>query len=454
MLLSVALRNLRRNLRRTMLSGSAVTFGMVLAFWLIGVKHGGFIQMVDQAVETRLGHLSVLAEGYLERPEPRLVVPEAGRVVSTLAGLDHVEGVSPRAVAEGMVARDNESAHAEIVGVEPEAERRVSVVPERLFQGEAAVSWCRTSMADARQVMGDDDALFDRWCEAMRSSEFLPEGNDRAIVLGSGLARSLLVTVGDEVTVQVVRAVAGEGAEQGEVSQRRLEVTGIVRVGNAEVDDRLAYVGLETLTGMLGTDGPNEVVVRLDDIGNLDEATAEARRELSAVRGAGVYTWAQRNPALDSLVETGMGANDGVYTILFLLIALGVFNAISMSVLERTKEFGVMLALGTRRARLFRLVMAEVSLLGLLAIGVGAALGTGLELFGRIHGWPMAWFGLDEAAQNQVAGVAYETVYYSALSPQKGVSIAMTMLLMLLVAGLAPAIRAARLSPVEAMRVK
>lgn len=454
MLISIAWRNLSRNLRRSILVGAAVTFGMVLAFWLIGIKHGGFVQMVDQAVENGLGHYQVLADGYLERPEPNLVVPDASAVVETLREQEHVIGVSTRAVSEGMVTRDNESAQVKIIGVNAEAERQVSVVPSKLFQGDVAVSWCQSELTEAQEVMGNDEELFDRWCEAMRSSEFLPENNERALVLGTGLAESLLVSVGDEVTVQVVRAVAGDGMEQGDVSRRRLELTGLVRVGNPEIDDRVAYIQQGTLTGMLGTDGPNEVAVLLDDIDHLEAATTRARGALAGRSGTNVYSWSERNPALASLIEMGAGANDGIYFVLFLLIALGVVNAVYMSVLERTKEFGVMLSLGIRRVKLFSLVMTEVGLLGMVSVGLGLALGAGLELFGRYHGWPMEWFGYEEMEGTQVAGVTYDTIYYSAMSLEKGIAIVMTMFVMFLLAGVIPAIRASRLAPIEAMRVK
>jgi ABC-type lipoprotein release transport system permease subunit len=427
---------------------------MVLAFWLLGIKHGGFVQMVDQAVRNGLGHYQVLADGYLDNPEPRFVVHDGAAVVATLRGLDHVVGVSARAVSEGMASRDNESAQVKVIGVDPAAERLVSVVPSKLFQGDVAVSWCRRELAEAQAVMGGSQELFDRWCDAMSSSEFLPEDNDRALVLGAGLAKSLLVSIGDEVTLQVVRAVTDDDMERGEVSTRRLEVTGLVRVGNPEVDDMVAYVHQETLMGMLGTAGPNEVVVLLDDIGQLDAATAQAREALAGREGAAVYTWSQRNPSLASLIEMGASANDGVYFILFALIALGVFNAVYMSVLERTKEFGVMLSLGMRRARLFSLVMTEVGLLGMVSVGVGSALGLAMEIFGRVHGWPMEWFGYEEIEGTQVAGVTYETIYYSALSLDRGIAIVLTMFVMFLLTGLLPAIRASRLAPVEAMRVK
>jgi ABC-type lipoprotein release transport system permease subunit len=248
--------------------------------------------------------------------------------------------------------------------------------------------------------------------------------------------------------------VGGDDVEQGELVQRRLEVSGFVRTGNPEVDDRLAYVRTDVLTGMLGTAGPNEVVVILDDIEQLAPARDAAISALSGTEGANVYIWSERNPALASLIEVDSESGNMMYIILFLLVALGVVNATFMSVLERTKEFGVMLALGTRRVKLFYLVMSEVGLLGLVSVAAGTALGLGLEMFGRVHGWPMEWFGYEEMESTSMAGVVYDDIYYSALSVENGAVIAVGVYVMFLLAGLLPAIRASRLAPVEAMRVK
>jgi hypothetical protein len=189
-LVSLAWRNLARNLRRSILTGAAVAFGLVLTLWMRGMQDGSYVQMIDQAVQLRLGHLQVLAEGYQERPEPRLVVPDADGVVERLRALPRVKAVSARAVAEGMVARDNESSQVELLGVEPEAETGVSSVPSKVFRGEVAEAWCRRELGEAQELMAGDEALFGRWCGAMSRGEFLPEGEERAVVLGSGLAES------------------------------------------------------------------------------------------------------------------------------------------------------------------------------------------------------------------------------------------------------------------------
>lgn len=454
MLISLAWRNLARNLRRSILTGAAVAFGILLIVWMRGLQDGSYDQMIDQAVRTRLGHLQLLPRGYLERPEPANTIAGAGALADAIRELDHVRAVSPRAVAEGMGARDNESAPVELLGVDPEAEQRASVVPDRLLEGEEAERWCRDQLSDALELMGGNDELFDRWCALTSSSRYLTGDNPRAVVLGAGVAKELLVNVGDEVTIQVVRAVGGEEGRQGSLSQRRLEVVGLVRTGNPEVDDQVAYLNLETLNHMLGTEGPNELVVLLDDLDHLEEAVAGAR-EVVSERGAAVavHPWYERNPALKSLIDVDSTSGNLMYVILFVLVALGVINATLMSVLERVHEFGVMLALGARRLQVFAMVMTEVAVLGLIAVGAGAAFGAAIEAFGRFHGWPLEWFGYNaEETSMTMSGVMYDPIYYSNLTTTNAIIILAGVYLMFLLAGLLPAIKAARLHPVDAMR--
>ena len=457
MLAAMAWRNLSRNPRRSILTGAAVVFGVVLCSWMKGLNDGAYAQLVDRAVRTGLGHVQVLPRGYADDPDPERVIARGDAVAARLRRIPHVTGVSRRARADAILTRDSETAPVEILGVEPVPEASVSRVPGDVMRGSSAVGWCRREMGRALDLLGGDRRLFDRWCRASGEGSFLPVDNSRGIVLGSGVARTLLVSVGDELTVQVARAVGEpgqEGREAGSLSQRRLVVTGIVHTGGAEIDDRFAYVHLGTLTAMLGTSGPNEIVAVLDDIRHLDRARSAAVDAFSRERSVEVSAWDERNPALASLMRIDTNNNNVVYFILCLLISLGVVNATLMSVLERTKEFGVVLALGARPAPVFGLVMTEVAMLGALSIGVGGLLAGSLELFGRIHGWPLEWLGAGDYQGIDVAGVTYESVYYSMLTPTAAAVILGGAYVMFLLAGLFPAIRASRLRPVEAMRTR
>ncbi len=447
MLISLAWRNLARNRRRSFLTGAAVAFAVLLVTWMLGMNQGAYAQMIGQAVNSRLGHLQVMSEGYLENPEPENVVREAAAIATHLKAIDGVRAVSQRALAEGMLARDSETAPVDLLGIDVATEREASVVADKMLSGEKAVRWCHERMADALEILGNDEELFGRWCEAVGESRYLPDDQPRGIVIGTGVAEALLVSVGDEVTLQVVRAVDTEGAEgegrerAGDLSQRRLVVTGLFRTGQSELDNRAAYLHRSTLSTMLGTNGPNEIVILLDNIGDLERVRTEASVIVDRHDGARVHSWNERNPGLSRLIEMDAGQNGFMYVILCLLVTLGVVNATMMSVLERTKEFGVVLALGARRHRLFNLIMTEVALLGVLAVAVGAVLGAGIELFGRFHGWKMEWFGYDaETLESMTAsGVNYDAIYYAALTPDGAIGIVVGVYLMFILAGLGTA---------------
>ena len=458
MLFSLAWRNLARNRRRSILTGSAVAFGVFLVTWALGLNEGAYNSMINQSAQYRTGHVQVLPEGYLDYPQPHLVVENDDELVEQLSHIEHVVAAAPRVQAEGMLARDNEAAPVEIVGVDPATEVAASEIPNRMFTGEGAVEWCRESLSDALPIMGNDQELFRRWCAANADGRYLDDETPRGIVIGVGTAERLLVSVGDELTAQVVRAVDDqeEGLEAGSTSQRRLEVVGLFRTGNPELDDRLAYVARGTLADMLGVEGSNEIVLILDHLRYVERVRDEAAAIVGSDSTARVTTWRERNPALAAMIDMDSGQGSFNLFIICVLVTLGVVNATLMSVLERTREFGVMLSLGLRRSKLFGMVMTEVSLLGMVSIGVGAALGLAIEIFGRVRGWDMAWFGYDtESLENMsVAGAMYETTYYAALSIEQGITIVTGMFVLFLLAGLWGAFRASRLEPVNAMRAK
>jgi len=454
MLVSLAWRNVLRNRWLSILTGSAVAFGVVLIVWMRGFQDGSYAQMIDQAVRTRIGHIQVVPPGYLDDAEPAKTIIGAEPLRRRIAELSLVHAVSPRAVSEGMLSRDSEAAPADLLGVSAEDEQRASVVDERLLEGDEGEEFCRRELGRAVEVMGGDQELFDRWCTAARSSRYLPSDEPRAAVIGSGLAKRLLVSVDDEITVQVVRARSeeGEGGEQaGSLSQRRLVVTGIVRTGNPEIDERVAYVHIDTLTAMLGTDEPNELVVLLNDIRDLEPAREQIAALIDDDRAV-AHTWYEKNPALKALIDTDSGSGNLMYFILVFLVALVAVNTTFMSVARRTREFGVMLALGATRARVFTIVMAETALLGGAAVAFGAVLGGALEAFGRSHGWPIEWFGGEEMSSMQMSGAIFDPIYYSALTTEHAAMILIGVYAMFLASGVLPALKVARTRAIDAMQ--
>ena len=433
MLLSLAWRNVVRNGRRSAFTGAAVASAVVLISWLVGFTYGAYDKMIDTAVHTRTGHLQVMREGTLDQPDPGKTVSDATELARRLSALQGVLAVSPRVQAEGLLVHGSELAPVDLIGVDPEAEGRVSTVPHRVMAGDKAVRWCREKMHGA-----------EGWCAATGRGEFLPAGKPEGVVLGSGVAQRLRVTVGDELTVQVARA-AGP-------AERTLVVTGIVAAGSAEIAERGAWLNAATLNALLGTEGPTELAIVLHSIDDLKKTRDEVRGLLGP--GLVVHTWAERNPTLSNLIELMKAGRVVFFVLLAFLAVLSVANATLTSVLERKRQFGVMLALGTRPAALVRLVLVEVALLGLVAVAAGAVVAASIETFGRIHGWPMALAGLDPRTLEELAlsGSTEDTVFFARMPPAGAALTLGGVYLMFLTTGLWAALKVGRLQVLEALR--
>ncbi len=457
MLVSLAFRNLLRNKRRSIMTGIAVASGVILVGWMIGLKFGSFDQIIDKAVSTRMGHLQVMPEGYLERPATKKTIGNASDIVRRINALEGVKATSPRVLAEGLLSRDSERTSVDLLGVDPTIERGASTADEHIIEGEAATEWCQREMIDALAALGNNRELFDRWCAAAGEGTYLPEDQPRAILLGRGVAKQLLVSVGDEVTVQVVRAVDGgegeEGADAGSLSRRRLVVAGIFKVGDPNLDDRVAFVHAETLNGMLGTEGPNEIVILLDEFQQIERVRGEVATLLATEEGVTVHTWDQRNPGLANMIAMGQSGQLIFAVILLFLVTLTVVNATMMSVLERVREFGVMLAIGFGRWKLVRMVMTEVGILGIISVTVGAIFAAAIEIHGRVYGFDMTtMYDAETIEAMEISGVSYDLVYYASTPTYLAVSLLLFAYTMFLLAGLGPALRSGSFKPVDAMR--
>jgi putative ABC transport system permease protein len=431
MLLALAWRNVVRNGRRSAFTGAAVASAVVLIGWLVGFTYGAYDKMVDAAVHTRTGHLQVMREGTLDQPDAKKTIADAAALGARVSALGSVQAVSARVLAEGLLVHGKELAPVEVVGVDPAAEARVSTVPHRVLSGARAVDWCR------EKLHGTDE-----WCAATGRGEFLTAAKPEGVVLGSGVAQHLLVTVGDEVSLQVA----------GSPADRTLVVTGIVAAGSAEVAERAAYVNAPTLNALLGTAGPTELTIVLHSIDDLKQTREDVRALLGP--GLTVHTWAERNPTLSNLIELMKAGRVIFFALLAFLAVLSVANATLTSVLERKRQFGTMLALGTRPATLVRLVMVEVALLGLVAVGAGAVVAAGIEAFGRLHGWPMALAGLDPRTLEELAlsGSTEDTIFYARMPVMGAVLIVGGVYVMFLATGLWAAVKVGRLQVLDALR--
>ena len=411
LLLKLAFRNIFRNTRRTLITIAAISLGLSLMIVSNNLSFGVYQDMIRAGISTMAGHVVIQAEGWQQSRESDQVVTQAAARRAVLEAAFPEAVVLPRAFFQGLLTSPQNAVGVTLTAIDPGREIAVSDWHKKLVEG-----------------------------------EFLaPDDDGRGVILGVVLADSLQVKVGDKVVLMT------QGQE--EVSSHLLRVRGLMQTGSKDMDGFMAMVAMPAAQAALEQpDTAHQLSLHLPDPEDYPAATARAEAALAAAGlggGVEVLGWPQALPEVTEMIRMDRGSNNAILAIIGFIVALGVLNTVLMSVMERIREFGVMLAVGTSPRRLVSLIVLEGFLLGLLAVSLGVALGMLLS-------WPLITSGLDYSAMMgdsmSTAGVTIDSVVHAAVDWERLIIFSVSGLIMTVLSTLYPALKAARLQPVESMR--
>ena len=403
--LRMAWRNLWRHKRRTWLTVGAMIFSNLILVFAISLQFGSYQMMIDNTLQAYTGHLQIQHEGYNDEPKMRSsikdIIPLADRVRQHLKS-DHV---AARCLAFAMTSSEERSYGLQLIGVEPEFEINVSSLPGLIKQG---------------KYFGDSNAA--------------------EIVIGSVLARNLRVTIGDELTL------LGSGHD-GSFAAGIVIVAGIFESGTADIDRSMAQLPIGYFQDLFGMEGRgHNIVINGHDLSQVSMLQRDLQNLLGDSSELVVLEWDVLQPGLKQAIQADLASAWFMYGVLIILVAFSVLNTQLMSVLERTREFGVMMALGVKPTRLGALVMTETAVMSGLGLVIGAFFGLMLTYYLSIVGF--TYPGMEEmAAQFNLPDRMYPSL--SLLSIMLGPSI---IFIFSLLASIYPAVRLFFLQPVSAMR--
>jgi len=409
-LFALAWRNLWRNRRRTLITLSSIGIGTMLAIMFTGIGDSNWRSMIDLAARLGGGHVSLEHREYRDVPtfSKRLLNVSGLRTIA-LADPD-VERVVVRINGQMMLASGAHSQGAGFIAFDPTAE-------------------------DAHTL-----SLLD----AIVEGKNFESNADRGILLGQRLAENLRVVVGRKVVVSLTD-------KNGEIVQEAVRVRGVIRTGAPTIDGSLALFSLGRMQEILGY-GPDEAISLGLFLSDQRSAGRVAERLQRGLQGDVVaLAWHHTQPELAGFIAMKVAGAQFLEIVIMVLVGAGIFNTLFVSVMERVREFGIMLALGFSTGTLFGLIMCES--VWLAAVGLATA-----ALLTSLPYYFMATAGVDISAQleisgAEVAGIAIDPVMYVAIYPENLLMIACAVVLATLAAGLYPAWQAGRVEPVESIRL-
>jgi ABC-type lipoprotein release transport system permease subunit len=409
-----AWRNIWRNRRRTAITLFSIAFGTMLAVLMTGIGDSSYSEMIDHAARLGGGHVIVEHPKTAELPSLEHTVRATPEVLEQIAAQPEVRAVVPRVSGTAMLATSTNNVGAMVMGIDPGAE---------------------------------DETTFGL-VDAITEGQMFTSPDDEGVILGKTLAENLDVGLGNKVVYTVTD-------KSGEITNGLARVSGIIETGAVEIDAGTCLLPINQFRKLLGYEGDEvtQIAVFLDDHRHAEDVAARLGAQLtSAADEITVLPWFEAQRDLAGFVTMKVTGSLVFELIVTVLVAAGIFNTMFVSVMERMRELGILAAIGFSSRQLFALVVWESVWLGLCGIVAGILL----------TAWPYHYLsttGLDTAQMYgntggaQISGVTMSQVLYVELHPPHALFIALAIVTATMAAGLYPAFKAGRVSPVESIRI-
>ena len=397
----LAFHNIFRHKVRTFLTLAVIVFGVVGMILTGGFVEDVFFQLQEATIHSQLGHLQLSRAGYSEqgRRNPyQYMIDDPKQVTDKIVDYPHISDLLLRVNFSGLA--NNGRADLNIIGegVQPDKEARLGTI---------------MSITSGRQLTATDAY---------------------GVLVGQGVARALQLKPGDYLTLLV-------STTDGALNSLEFEMVGIFRTFARDYDNRAVRIPLAAAQKLVGTRGVHRVVVSLDAT-QLTDTVADGLKQMLSPSEYEVRIWYELADFYTKAVDLYRRQFVVLQIIILLMVLLSVANSVNMAVYERVGEFGTMMALGNKQGDIFRLVLKENMLLGLLGAGLGV-------VFGVILAWAISGIGIEmpPPPNSELGYIASIRLIPQVIVTAFGTGAAATLL-----AALLPAYRVARLPVAEALR--
>jgi putative ABC transport system permease protein len=401
--LRIAFRNIFRQKRRTILTILTMIVGFTLAAVSIGWSDGTYSYIINMFTRNRIGHVQIHHEGYLDEPSLYKTIDDYESVASICEKVKGVETWSPRVESAGLASVGEKSSGVQIMGIDPEREAKATSFDKKIISGNS-----------------------------------LSAEPSHEAVIGKGLAEILEADVGSEIVI------ISQGAD-GSIANDLYNIVGIADSGDDVSDRSSCYLHIQDAQSFLVLEGRiHEIVLILSDLGEVNRVIETLKKALQG-RKLEVTPWQE---VARSFYQAMRADQQGMWIMIFvvvLIVAVGVLNTVLMSVLERTREYGLLKAIGTRPNQLFRLVLYESFIIATASVVVGSALGTFANYLLSVHGLilsePFSYGGMK--FQEMRSKITAHSLYIPGI----------TVILSAVLVSVFPAAKAARTASARAMRI-
>ncbi len=404
MLVKLAWRNLWRNKLRTSIVLGAMIFGLSSVTVMIGFMNGMVDNMTNNAINWQTSHLQIHQRGYQLDPEINKTIVDETEIYSLLNNNPDIKAWTTRHLAEGMIASARSTRGITINGVDADKELKLRPIKKHLQAG-----------------------------------QWIDDKGRNPIVVSQKTAERLKLRIGSKVVLTF-------SDHQGDVSGAAFRVRGIYKSVSSAFDEVNLFVRATDLKTLSGAEGDHEIAILMNEL----KMTEPFKQQISQLvsKDNEVQSWDELQPLLATMSSTMAVSNLIMLSIFVLAMGFAIVNILLMSLFERTREFGVLMAVGMQKQKIFALISLESTLLGL----VGATLGLFSSLF-LIAILQQTGINLEMVSEG-LSSFGLDTTLFPTLVVKDYLTIFITIVITSFLAGLYPAWQILKQKPVDAMAEK
>ncbi|HVW15502.1 MAG TPA: FtsX-like permease family protein [Mucilaginibacter sp.] len=402
MIVMMAWRNIWRNKMRSLVIILSIALGLFAGIAVLGLYKGMMKSRVRNVIDAEQSHLQIHDPDFKKDYEPKFTLRNGASLLKAISALPQVKAASPRSITNGMLATASGSSGVQINGVVPDLEYRTSQLKAKIIEGKP----------------------FD-------------QARKNQVIIGKKLATKMKLKTGAKLVLTFTDTA-------GNLVSGAFRVAAIYRSDNAPLDERNVYVNINDLDNLLNIPGAfHEIAILLKN----DEDVGPVQQLLKhKFPGYQIENWREISPETDLLVKTTDQYSYIIMVIIMFALAFGIINTMLMAILERTREIGMMVALGTTRIRIFLLILTETIFITITGTPIGILGGWLVINYFNKHGLDVSGMGGE-----MMSSFGFGTMIYPEFPIDKLLGILVIVIGTALISCLFPAIKALRLRPSEAL---
>lgn len=402
MLFALAWRNIWRNKKRSLIIMAAIAVGLLCGLFASSVMFGMGDSVINSTINRDLGHIQIHSAKFEDDKLITDTIPDAGQIIKNLGSIKNIVGITPRIVIEGMGSSATTSNGLRIVGINPDEEKTVTSIHNQIIEG-----------------------------------KYFQEKGRNQIIVGQKLAENLGIRLKSKIVLSFQDL-------DGSIIYGAFRIVGIFKTESSVFDKSNVFIRQKDILSLINSKPIyHEIVIRMNKAQNVDSVYSNLKTEYANLS---VKSWKELAPEL-KLMDEMMGFQLNIFLgiILFALL-FGITNTMLMSVMERVREFGVLMAIGMKRRRVFSMIIVETVSLSIVAAVIGMIIAALLINYFGNQGINLSAFaeGMSAWSISPILQPTLPINFY--------ISITIMVLITAILSAIYPAIKAIKLIPAQAIR--